>query len=151
MQPGRRPKPTKMKIIEGITDKRRINQNEPQPKPKAPTMPEGMDKVAKAEWQSLGPILESLGVLTNIDGGAFEILCVSYGEWVKYSRQAQEKPLYKSEKTGYIQISPFVTLADRALTKYIKLATEFGLTPSSRSGLIVSKDLNDFSGADLLT
>ena len=148
---GRKPIPTKLKILNGVTNKKRINLNEPNPKPKAPAMPEGMDKVAEKEWQKLGPILESLGVLTNIDGGAFECLCVSYGEWVKYSRKAQEKPLYKSEKTGYIQISPFVTLADRALTKYIKLATEFGLTPSSRSGIIASKDPNDFTGADLLT
>ena len=146
-----RPKPTKLKLIDGIVNKKRINLNEPNPKPKAPSMPKNMDKVAEKEWKSLGPILEKLGVLTNVDGGAFEALCVSYGEWVKYSRQAQEKPLYKFEQTGYIQISPFVTLADKAFKNYIKLATEFGLTPSSRSRIVMAKDSADSTGADLLT
>ena len=34
---------------------------------------------------------------------------------------------------------------------YIKLATEFGLTPYSYSRIVLNKITNDFDGADLLT
>ena len=89
--------------------------------------------------------------MTNVDGGTFEALCVSYSDWIKYSRKAQENPLYKPENTGFIQITPYVSLADKALKNYIKLATEFGLTPYSYSRIVLNKITNDFDGADLLT
>ena len=135
MKPGPRPQPSKVIDLKGGRKHthRPMNKNEPAPEAKAPPMPEGLDDVAKAEWKRMAPVLERLGVLTEIDHGMFEAMCLSYSDWVKYSKMAQDRPIVKSEKTGYIQVSPFITLADKSLKAYMKLAVEFGLTPSSRS------------------
>jgi len=140
MKPGPRPQPSKVINLKGGRKHthRPMNDKEPTPDPKAPDMPKGrMDEVAKAEWERMAPLLEQLGILSEIDHGMFEAMCISYADWVKYSKMAQDKPLVKAPKTGYIQVSPFVTLADKALKAYMKIAVEFGLTPSSRSRIFV--------------
>jgi P27 family predicted phage terminase small subunit len=141
---GPKPQPTKLKLLNGVVNKKRINNKEPKPAPKVPPIPKGrLDAKGRKEWKRMGKALERLGVLSEVDGGTFEALIVSYMEWCKYSKMAQDKPLYKSEKTGYVQISPMVTLADKAFKNYIKMACEFGLTPSSRSRIVINKDVDD--------
>ena len=140
MRPGPAPHPSKLVALKGGRKHthRPMNDREPEPEQKAPPMPDDLDEVAKQEWQRMSPILERLGILTEIDHGMFEAMCKSYSNWVKYSKMAQEKPLVKAPKTGYIQVSPFVTLSDKALKAYMKIAVEFGLTPSSRSRIHAS-------------
>jgi len=139
-KPGPKTQPTKLKILRNNPGRRPLNDNEPDPDTEAPAMPKGrLDDVAKKEWNRMAPLLEKLGLLTEIDHGMFEAMCIAYSDWVKYSKQARERPLIKSQNSNYVQISPFITLAQNALKNYLKIAAEFGLSPSSRSNLKVEQ------------
>jgi phage terminase small subunit len=50
---GRRPKPTRMKILTGNPGKRRLNENEPKPEPSVPDCPSELGPVARQEWDRL--------------------------------------------------------------------------------------------------
>jgi phage terminase small subunit len=59
---GRKPKPTRLKLIEGNPGKRATNQHEPRPEPKVPTCPAHLCPAAKAEWKRLAQELFVLGI-----------------------------------------------------------------------------------------
>ncbi len=93
MKPGPRPQPSKVIDLKGGRKHthREGNKNEPTPEAKAPPMPKDLDAVAQTEWKRMAPILERLGVLTEIDHGMFEAMCISYAEWIKYTKNGSEK------------------------------------------------------------
>ena len=67
---GRKPKPTRLKLIEGNPGKRATNQHEPRPEPKVPTCPAHLCPAAKAEWKRLAQELFVLGIVTALDRAA---------------------------------------------------------------------------------
>ncbi len=110
-------------------------------------------------------ILKNLGLLTKIDHAMFEAYCRTYSDWVRFSQKAYNSPVVmvggKKKKTagkneviiekGYPMINPFLSLAQKALKDLRAIATEFGLTPSSRSriraeGPTDQDDLGKFLG-----
>jgi P27 family predicted phage terminase small subunit len=78
---GRKPTPTPLKILRG-TRADRIPKAEPHAPAGRPKPPAHLDKVARAEWRRMVPILEKLGVLTQAEGGALAVYCVAYSRWV---------------------------------------------------------------------
>ena len=78
--PGRRPKPTRLRVIEGNKGKRPLPKNEPQPEPGAKA-PRGLSPKAKVAWQSLAPKLDRLGILTEIDALAFATFCETFARY----------------------------------------------------------------------
>lgn len=151
---GRKPKPTHLKIIDGERNKNRINRKEPKPKTKRPRCPQYLSQEAKRAWKILAPRLDRLGLLTEIDGQAFEGLCQAYGRWVEAERElAKTDPILRGKKIikvkdkdgneiekqipgGYFQ-NPYLAVANRAWEQMMKAFAEFGLTPSSRSRISV--------------
>lgn len=138
MKPGPKPKPTPLKILEGNLGKRPLPENEPKPKSRLPSCPRYLSKEARKEWRRMAKEMSNLGILTNIDHAIFEAYCVAYSEWVENTLKAQEHPVFKTT-TGYMQITPFVTLAEKAFKKWTKAAAELGMTPSSRTRIAVEK------------
>jgi P27 family predicted phage terminase small subunit len=142
-QRGRKPKPTAIKEIEGNPGKRKLNKNEPKPEKKAPKCPEWLEKEAKNEWDRLAIPLEEMGILTEVDMAAFAGYCQSYARW----REAEMflsnyGPIVKTP-SGYWQQVPQVSVSQTNLKLLLKFATEFGLTPSSRSRIIAGNDVPD--------
>lgn len=139
---GRKPKPTHLKVLEGNPGKRPLPQNEPKPKPIAPKAPAWLDPAAKKLWKHLGPQLELLGLLTAVDGAAFEAACQSYATWVKCEKYLKDNGLTVEVQkegddgnlyTSYIQQRPEVSIGNKALQAFKAFCTEFGLTPASRT------------------
>ena len=77
---GRKPKPTHLKLLEGEVNKKRINFNEPKPRPKAPKCPSWLSREAKKEWRRLAPELERLNLLTKNDLAMFASYCAAFGK-----------------------------------------------------------------------
>jgi len=114
-------------------------------------VPQGLsqDPIAYREWKRLAPELQRLGILTSLDRTMFEAYCRTYSEWVRFSREAREALI--KNPSGRVRISPYAELADRALKNLRYLATEFGMTPSSRSRIKIeppesSDDFDRFMG-----
>lgn len=139
---GRKPKPTGLKKLEGETDKRRINTAEPCPEG-SPVCPEWLDKEAKKEWNRLGTVLESLGVLTNMDTAAFAGYCQAYARWKEAEEYLTNNGATIETKSGYIQQVPQVSIAQTNLKIMLKFCEQFGLTPSARSRIIANKASED--------
>jgi P27 family predicted phage terminase small subunit len=129
---GKKPLPSNVHQLHGNPGKRPLNDREPSPPIGRPRMPKDFDAVAQREWKRQAPVLRELGILTKIDHAMFEAYCQTYADWIKYTELAQKTPLVKTP-SGRIRISPYMELADRALKNLRAIATEFGLTPSSRS------------------
>lgn len=84
---GRKPKPTQLKIVQGTFRPDRAPQNEPKPRPIAPDCPLDLSDAARTIWLEIAPSLEKLGLLTEVDGPAFGMLCEAQARY----RLAQER------------------------------------------------------------
>lgn len=135
---GRKPKPTALKKLEGNPGKRKLNTKEPTPGRGKPSCPGWLMPEAKKEWKRLAEIMAKMGVLTEVDMAAFAAYCQSYARWKEAQEHIDsEGAIFETEK-GYQQQTPWVGIANTNQKLMLQAASEFGLTPSSRSRIIAS-------------
>lgn len=134
--PGRRPKPTALKEIQGNPGKRPLNKREPKPKG-TPTCPSHLDDEARKEWRRLSKELTSLGLLTSVDRSALAAYCSAYSAWVDAETFLAKYGKVIKSPSGYAMPNPYVSIRNQSLDQMRKFAIEFGLTPASRSRLQV--------------
>ncbi|MCB2250075.1 P27 family phage terminase small subunit [Salmonella enterica subsp. diarizonae] len=77
---GRRPKPTRLKVVAGNPGKRKINDKEPAPAHEIPSPPSHLTDWGKVAWGKLTVLLDGMGVMTIADGLALERLCDIYAD-----------------------------------------------------------------------
>jgi len=131
---GAKPKPTAVNKRNGNPGKRRINREEPQYEVKVPKCPSHMDPIAKKEWRRIGGLLASEGLLTDADMAALMAYCRAFSLFVEADKKVQQYgPMLISKTTGSVYQSPYVHQMTAAAKQMVAIATEFGLTPSSRT------------------
>jgi P27 family predicted phage terminase small subunit len=97
--------------------------------------PKDLTGPASEAWDTLAPLLESVGALTLADTISFYLLCSLYGKCRQLDQTIQvEGVMIKRKRAGAI---PHPGLAQlNALSKsFATLAEKFGLTPISRERL----------------
>lgn len=147
VRPGPKPKPNRLKLIEGNRGHRPINDQEPEfsvpedcPKP-----PDFLDAYAKEEWARVSPELYATGMLTVADTSILAGYCMAYSRW-RYAEEQIQIEARTSDKTshrgmlvktlaGNVIQNPLVGVANAARKDMVRIAAEFGMTPSSRAGL----------------
>jgi P27 family predicted phage terminase small subunit len=146
---GPSPKPTNLKLLQGNPGKRALNRNEPKPSVELLAAPDNLSDGAKTEWVRMSGILAHLGLLTAIDGTAFEAYCTVVARW-RDAEEALKKtgPVVKSP-SGYPMLSPYYCVANQSLAQMRAYLAEFGMTPSARSRISItsgeqSDPLEDF-------
>jgi len=129
---GRKPKPTKLRLIQGNPGKRPINKREAKPPVGMPPCPEHLNEMAKKKWKEKSQELFALGILTKIDGDLLAGYCQAYSRW-----QDAEERLKDMGPTivnaGRVQPNPLIRISKDALATMLRLGVEYGITPSSRS------------------
>lgn len=143
---GRKPKPTHLKLITGNPGKRKLEpEREPRPAVGVGSMPRGMlNAEAQKLWRDLAPKLERLGILTEVDGPAFALLCVWWGIARQAAREVRENGcLWDKDGLGRERRHPAVMVLKQATEQFQRLASEFGLTPSMRARLKVPEPTSD--------
>ena len=136
MTKGRKPKPPKLRLIEGNRKHRPILPT-PNPQSKLSYAPKWLDSLAKQEWRRISKELYALGLLTTIDRAALEGYCQCYAKW----RQVEEKAkigVFKTE-SGFISQNPYINIAIKYIKEMRAFLVEFGMTPSSRARVNVEK------------
>lgn len=128
---GPKPKPTKLKIMSGVRADR-VNAAEPKATG-APVPPGHLSARARAHWDRLVPALQAAGILGAIDSDALALYCETYARWVAAEANIAEFGAVVATTKGGTKLSPYVTLASECSQRLIRLAAEFGMTPSSRS------------------
>lgn len=150
-KPGRRAKPTALKRLEGAQPSR-INDAEPEPTVGAVNPPDWLSAEALAVWGELAPDLVAKGVLTAWDVEPFGVLCDAIVHYRQASAAvAEDGVLVPGRKEALVKHPGMQLVRDTAAT-IRAYAGEFGLTPSSRSGVtIAEEDPDGTSAARLLT
>ena len=119
-KPGPKSKSNNLKVINGVENKARLNPDEPQVDTTMPTCPEWVEGYAIAVWKRLAPKLHKSGILANIDRDTFAMYCTLVSAFRDAVRDHDVNRQIK-------------------MTQQVRImAAEFGLTPSSRSGLRVA-------------
>lgn len=132
---GRLPKPDSLKEAQGTLKKIRVNHSQarfdvPADFPKPPTT---MNIYGKRLWRALGPKLKEVGLYTEGDYNALELLCMAYGDMI-----AARKALAKSGNIvltdkGTVYQHPNVGIANQAWNRVKLMLGQFGLTPAERT------------------
>jgi len=130
---GRRPIPTRLKYLTGNPGKRPMNKFEPRPEPAIPECPSELGPSAKQEWDRLVGELAQLNLLTNLDRAALAAYCGAYALWANATEQIQKYGAMIKSPSGYPVQSPYIAIANRQAEIMIRIASEFGFTPASRS------------------
>jgi P27 family predicted phage terminase small subunit len=117
----------------GNPGKRPLNENEPRPEPEIPECPPELGPVAQKEWHRLVGELASLRILTNLDRAALAAYCGAYALWAEATEALQKYGTMVKSPSGYPIQSPYVAVANRQAEIMMRIASEFGFTPASRS------------------
>ena len=128
---GRKPVARNIKLVTGNPGRRPLK-NQPEPKSKAPSVPDFLHKYAKSEWKRISKDLDGLGLLTKVDRAALAAYCQAYARWRQAEEGLESSGLLVKTVNGNVVQSPLVGVANRAMDLMCKFLTEFGMTPSSR-------------------
>lgn len=139
MQPGVKPKPTNLKLIEGIERKDRINENEPKPAGPSLESPPYLINEAKKIWNKYALVLKNLRIFKQTDELALATLCQEAGRYIELQEIINNKKNYivSNVRHGEKPI-PEMAMSRECLKQIRALMIEFGMTPSARSRISVS-------------
>jgi P27 family predicted phage terminase small subunit len=98
-----------------------------------PTCPPHLNPAAAAEWRRIAKALQRAGVLTTFDRAALAAYCQAWGRWVEAEERLRETPPLVKTPSGYVQQSPWLTIAHKQLELMGRYMVELGLTPAARS------------------
>jgi len=132
---GRKPIPTKLKLLKGNPGKRALPEDEATPAAVdgLPSPPPHLPDEAQREWYRTGAKLAALGLLTDIDLTAFAAYCCCWARWVQAEDALRTTgPIVKAPQSGVPIQNPYLAIANRAIDQMTKMLVEFGMTPSSR-------------------
>lgn len=134
MGKGRKPTPSHLKVVRGTVRGDRANPNEPAPQRLRVSAPAHMSDKGREAWGYVVGILDRMGVLTEADALAVELLCEARADWLTARDEiaAAGGETYTTE-AGLIKAHPAVAMRNDAARRMQSLLAEFGMSPSSRS------------------
>lgn len=118
---GRKPKPSKGAVAVATAA--------------LPRCPPHLDAVARKEWRRLAKPMHDAGVLTIADRAALAAYCQAYARWVEAEEKLKETPMLLKTPSGYVQQSPWLTIANKQMELMNRYMSELGLTPVARTRL----------------
>lgn len=115
--------------------------DEPKPAHKLPPCPAWVSAEARKYWKDIGSVLDGMKVMTVADRVALGLLADALARYV-----AVKQAVYgtgKEDGTGMLSVNgsggltihPMMRLMHEAWEQVLKACREFGLTPSSRTGV----------------
>jgi P27 family predicted phage terminase small subunit len=146
--PGRKSIPTETKKRAGNPGHRPLNVNEPKLPLELPKCPSFLSGRAKYQWQLLGNQLLEAGLMTAIDETALAALCMSKATWMQATEEVRKRGAVYDSDSGGLKKNPWVTVAAEAHKEMVRLLSEFGMTPSSRSRVSSGKRKNNVEEKD---
>lgn len=144
---GRKPTPTKLKILRGNPGHRPLNDDEPKARPAVPSCPKLLVGEAKKEWRRITKLLGELGLVTHLDRAALTQYCQLWARWVQAEEGVSKLGLLVAKVAPPADAqgddpaqdlvewvpNPLLRIAEATLKQLRAVQVEFGLTPSSRS------------------
>jgi P27 family predicted phage terminase small subunit len=147
--PGRPPKPTVVKELQGNPGQREVGEEPTPDKGNEKTTthcPPELKGEAFAEWNRLAPELYRLGLLTKVDRSYFQAYCESWGTYYEAMRYVEDHGIIIEGRQGPVK-NPAMQVAKDSLDGMLKFGTRFGLSPADRARLAVKGGTEDDSPA----
>jgi P27 family predicted phage terminase small subunit len=137
---GRRPQPSDLKLLRGNPGRRPLNAAEPKHPTIDAVVPDVIagDAVAAAEWQRVIAQLQTTGHVTTMDRAMLIAYCECWSSYARLVQQSRGEPLVKATASGYPIPNPTIGMVNKACALLVKLASELGITPSSRSRIVAN-------------
>ena len=150
MAKGRKKLPTKIKEIQGSINSSREIKNEMQVSAlsELPPAPNWLTPLAQNEWGNVTNELLSIGMLHKID----LILLAAYVNAISLHIEMEQILMEKGRVNHYYnedgslrhsQCKPEVKISNDSLANALKIAVQFGFTPSSRGSISAPKITNN--------
>ncbi len=128
---GRKPKPTALKLVEGNPGRRKPNDLEPKPEGAA-VCPDWLSPVAREEWEKIAPELDRIGISTSVDSNVLAGYCLAMAD-LREAEGVLAEDGYTTQTNKGLARHPMSIVKVQALGVLLKFASEFGMTPSSRT------------------
>lgn len=140
---GRHKTPTKILELRGSW-RAKQRMNEPHGIKGIPEPPEFLSDEEKTIWNYVTKILDDIGIIENVDRNMIARYAVTYNRWLKaleMSRKYEDVRL--DPKTHRPMEMPHAKLMARLEHTLIMIEREFGMSPTARARLSITKnDLN---------
>jgi len=78
-------------------------------------------------------------MITKLDRAALATYCGAYALWAEATEAIQKFGAMVKSPTGYPMQSPYISIANRQAEIMMRIASEFGFTPASRSRISVPR------------
>ena len=141
---GPAPKPTLLRIAEkqakGTLD-RQYGQHEAKPDVAIPEQHDTLkaDVEALAEWERIAPLLERLGLITEIDMAAIHCYCLAWARLLRARQHLAAEGEVITTHTGASKPNPWVAIESESMKLVRAFISEFGLSPAQRARVTVDK------------
>ncbi len=136
--PGRKPKPSAIKEMQGNPGKRPINKAEPKPEGVLREPPEWFDKEHKEVWHHALKCCPK-GLMRKLDWAVLEVWVCAYVQHKEAAELLRVEPYLVETISGGVRANPLVGIQRTAAQTLLKCAAEMGFTPSSRSRIVLEK------------
>ena len=135
-KPGPKPAPRNVRLLRGDRPGR-INDNAPQPpEVYVEEPPEWLSESATAQWRAMAARIRALRVGPyDTDAEVLVHLAIAADSCQRLAEVIVRSPAVVRGNDGQPCPNPLVARYERAVRHMLSLATEFGLTPSSRERL----------------
>ena len=135
-RPGIKPKPTALLKLHGTYRDDRRYGDEPTPPVMIPDRPAWLKGLARKKWERLAPLLAKQKCLTEQDEDMLATYCQFYKQLVEITRKLK-KAYLSITLMGNVKVSPLLSAQLKVSKQMVGIATEFGLTPSSRTRIAI--------------
>lgn len=130
MTRGRKPKPRNLRLLHGQKDR---NPEEPELPVVAPDPPDYLDDNEAAIFRDLAGKLARMRVMTTADTDALAMCANRYAQWLEAVEKIKEEGLVNESDRGIRSPNVWFGIAERCQKEALRILSEFGLTPSSRT------------------
>jgi P27 family predicted phage terminase small subunit len=139
MAPGRKPKPSWLKVVTGNPGHRPINEAEPIPIGDIVECPAWFDDAQRKEW-SEALAAAPAGLLKQLDKSVLVVwVCAKVMHAFAAQQISKYGQLIKTPVTGAPMQSPYVSILNRQASLMMRAAAEMGFSPSSRSRVSIAQ------------
>ena len=101
--------------------------------------PPELGPLARQEWDRIVGELTSKGVLSSADRGPLAAYCVAYGLAIEATEMVQKHGAMIKSPNGFPMQSPYLSHLNKQVEIMMRIASEFGFTPASRSRIFSFK------------
>ena len=133
MTRGPKPTPRNLRLVRGTDRADRMNPDEPVVAVSIPDAPDYLEPDEQTIFLDTAGKLARMRVMTEYDVDALAIYSVNFVRWKEATARLHDMGLMVRSPNNFPMQNPYLSVANSAQKECLRILTEFGLTPSSRT------------------